>query len=598
MKRLELLSPAKDIATGFIAINNGADAVYIGAPAFGARKAASNSIEDIRTLIEYAHRYYCKVFITLNTILYDSELSEAEKMIRRLYEIDADALIIQDLGILKMDIPPIALHASTQMHNYDIERIKFLDRIGFRRIVLARELSLEQIRKIRVAVKAELEVFVHGALCVSFSGQCYLSHFLSGRSANRGECAQPCRMKWSLKDSSGKLILKDKYLLSLKDSNLSAHIKDLIDAGVDSFKIEGRLKNQDYVANVTQYYNNLINSIEPDNRVSSGKIISDFTPAPEKSFNRFFTDYFISGRQKGLVNMNSPKSVGQFVGIVTRTKDNVIESSLSEKISNGDGLVYFYSGELQGIRVNRVEGNHLFCFEDVNIPKGTKLYRNFDIDFRKRLEQSHTERKIFVDIEFNVADEEINICITDEDGNKVDKRLANTFDKARNVQQKDRITEQLSKWGGTEFACNSVIYTGEVLFISSSQVNEMRRELLTALREKRERNRPRSEHTFSDKSMVYPLAADWKCNITNRKSADFYREHGKEPEAYGLEVSGDFADKELMRTKYCILYELGRCKQQHDNKDIKFPLFLFGVNKSFRLDFDCSKCEMTVNTDK
>ena len=258
MQKVELLSPARDLVVGKAAIDNGADAVYIGAPAFGARKAAANSLEDIGTLVGYAHRFYCRVFVTLNTILYDSELAEAEKMIRQLYAIGVDALIIQDPGILNMDLPPICLHASTQMHNYELERIKFLDQLGFQRIVLARELSLEQIREIRKEVKAELEVFIHGALCVSLSGQCYLSQYMFGRSANRGECAQPCRMKWTVEDNSGKKLIKDKYVLSLKDLNLSSYIDDLIEAGVDSFKIEGRLKDENYVANVTNYYSSLI----------------------------------------------------------------------------------------------------------------------------------------------------------------------------------------------------------------------------------------------------------------------------------------------------------------------------------------------------
>ena len=315
-----MLSPAKDLAIGMAAIQNGADAVYIGAPAFGARKAAANSIADIAELVRYAHRFYCRAFVALNTILYDHELAEAEKMIRQLYGIGVDALIVQDPGILRLDLPPVCLHASTQMHNYDLDRIKFLDQVGFQRIVLARELSLEQIREIRKEVKAELEVFVHGALCVSLSGQCYLSQHMFGRSANRGECAQPCRMKWSVSDQSGKVILDNKYILSLKDLNSSSFIKDLIDAGIDSFKIEGRLKDENYVANVTHYYSSLIDKFPEVKRIGSGKSIASFKAAPERSFNRGYSTYFLKGRPSGLVNPDSPKSMGMYIGRVLQTK--------------------------------------------------------------------------------------------------------------------------------------------------------------------------------------------------------------------------------------------------------------------------------------
>ncbi len=286
MRRVELLSPARDLAVGVEAIRNGADAVYIGAPAFGARKAAANSLEDIRVLAEYAHRYDCRVFVTLNTVLYDHELASAERMIRDLYAIGVDALIVQDMGILRMDLPPICLHASTQMHNYDLERIKFIERMGFRRIVLARELSLEQIREIRREVKAELEVFIHGALCVSLSGQCYLSQYMFGRSANRGECAQPCRMRWSVEDAGGKRLVDERYILSLKDLNLTAYLKDLVDVGVDSFKIEGRLKDERYVANVTAHYSSLLDALPGVERVGAGRVAYAFEPEPERSFNR------------------------------------------------------------------------------------------------------------------------------------------------------------------------------------------------------------------------------------------------------------------------------------------------------------------------
>ena len=402
MQKVELLSPARDLVVGKAAIDNGADAVYIGAPAFGARKAAANSLEDIGTLVGYAHRFYCRVFVTLNTILYDSELAEAEKMIRQLYAIGVDALIIQDPGILNMDLPPICLHASTQMHNYELERIKFLDQLGFQRIVLARELSLEQIREIRKEVKAELEVFIHGALCVSLSGQCYLSQYMFGRSANRGECAQPCRMKWTVEDNSGKKLIKDKYVLSLKDLNLSSYIDDLIEAGVDSFKIEGRLKDENYVANVTNYYSSLIGKHPGIVRSGSGHILSAFEADPERSFSRGSSDYFIRGRHRGLVNMDTPKSMGKKIGIVKETKGNTIILDAIGELANGDGLCYLEQGGLKGIKVNEAVGNRIVCNETVKLRPGTELFRNYDHRFNIRLDKVKSVRKIRIKIILSV----------------------------------------------------------------------------------------------------------------------------------------------------------------------------------------------------
>lgn len=367
MRKLELLSPAKNADVAIAAINNGADAVYIGGPAFGARQAVGNSLEEIERVVRYAHRFYCRVFVTLNTLLYDNELAEVERLVCDLYRIEVDAIIVQDPAILKLDIPPIALHASTQMHNYDLERIKFLDRLGFQRIVLARELSLEQLKAIRREVKAELEYFVHGALCVSLSGQCYISHYLTGRSANRGECAQACRMQWTVEDSDGKVLVKDKYVLSLKDLNLSAYLNDLVDIGIDSFKIEGRLKEADYVANVTNYYSSCLNEIvarrEDVSRVGNGYTSAGFEADPERSFNRGYTDYFVKGRKSEMVNMDSPKSRGKKVAAVKQVRGNVLLVEPLETIHNADGLCYFDGRELRGIKVNTAEGGRLTCNE-------------------------------------------------------------------------------------------------------------------------------------------------------------------------------------------------------------------------------------------
>ena len=356
MQKVELLSPARDLVVGKAAIDNGADAVYIGAPAFGARKAAANSLEDIGTLVRYAHRFYCRVFVTLNTILYDSELAEAEKMIRQLYAIGVDALIIQDPGILNMDLPPICLHASTQMHNYELERIKFLDQLGFQRIVLARELSLEQIREIRKEVKAD----------------------------------------------SGKKLIRDKYVLSLKDLNLSSYIDDLIEAGVDSFKIEGRLKDENYVANVTNYYSSLIGNHPGIVRSGSGHILSAFEADPERSFSRGSSDYFIRGRHRGLVNMDTPKSMGKKIGIVKEIKGNTIILDAIGELANGDGLCYLEQGGLKGIKVNEAVGNRIVCNETVKLRPGTELFRNYDHRFNIRLDKVKSVRKIRIKIILSV----------------------------------------------------------------------------------------------------------------------------------------------------------------------------------------------------
>lgn len=595
MKKAELLSPAKDLATGIIAINNGADAVYIGAPAFGARKAAANSIEDIRQLTEYAHRFYCKVFVTLNTLLYDEELAEAEKLIRKLYEIGVDALIVQDMGILRMDIPPISLHASTQMHNYDLERIKFLDRIGFQRIVLAREVSLEQIREIRKAVKAELEYFIHGALCVSLSGQCYLSQHMFGRSANRGECAQPCRMKWSVRDSAGRVLVRDRYVLSLKDLNLSLHMEELAKAGIDSFKIEGRLKDQGYVANVTNHYYTLLNEIRGVVHSGSGVVSADFKADPERSFNRLHTNYFLHGRQEGLVNMDSPKSMGKEIGVVKRFSGNSLWVNLKEEIHNGDGLCYFEKGELKGIRINTADGECLVCNEKVAIPPGTILYRNYDRQFDALLSRESV-RKIRITIQLRVDETGIELSATDENGNTVYKLIEEKFDKAENPQQEERIKGQLMKCGDSEFVCEEATYEGEVLFIPSARLNAMRRELLEDLRQERERNREVIRGNAMNDTEHYPLAVDWRCNVVNRKAEEFYRMHGISDVEWGLEKNDGISDKVLMDTKYCLLHELGRCMKKSGNADLQFPLFLFNDKYCFRLNFDCRECRMKVET--
>lgn len=595
MKNVELLSPARDLAIGMAAVNNGADAVYIGAPAFGARKAAANSLEDIASLTAYAHRFYCRVFVTLNTLLFDHELAEAERMIWQLYEAGVDALIVQDLGILRMNLPPICLHASTQMHNYDLERIKFLDRMGFQRIVLARELSLEQIRHIRKEVKAELEVFIHGALCVSLSGQCYLSHELFDRSANRGECAQPCRMKWSLKDSCEKVIVRDKYLLSLKDLNLSAHIGELIEAGVDSFKIEGRLKDENYVANVTNYYSSLLNGHPEVRRIGSGKVIAAFEALPERSFNRGHSTYFINGREQGLINPHTPKSTGKQVGRVEEVKGNRIRVYAEEEIHNGDGLCYLEGGELKGIRVNRAEGVWLTCNETVRVKPGTELFRNYDHHFVMQLEKAKSVRKIPVSMRVGSREGHLELWCTDGEGNQGYVFSKEVFEQAENPNQRERLLQQLMKCGDSDYECEDIEYLGDdLLFVPAAVANALRRKVLEALSDCRERNRVRLAPGMEEKGVPYPGKADWHLNVVNRNAALFYAEHGVEAVESGFEKKRIAGRCDLMHTRYCLLYELGHCRKVHPETDWQFPLYLYNDKHRFELAFDCKNCEMRV----
>ncbi len=421
MRSVELLSPAKNLECGLAAINHGADAIYIGAPKFSARNKASCPIEDIETLTKYAHRYRAKVFVALNTILTDQQLPIAEKIIKQLYEAGADALIIQDMGILKLDLPPIALHASTQTDNRTLEKVQFLEKAGFSRVVLARELLLNDIRAISSGTTVELEAFVHGALCVSYSGQCYISQAMCGRSANRGECAQFCRLPYDLIDGNNNILLKNKHLLSLKDMNLSDHLEEMMDAGIVSFKIEGRLKEAEYVKNITAYYRKKIDAILERRpgyiKASSGKTKFFFKPEPSKSFNRGFTDYFLNKRQRDIIQLATPKSLGEKLGTVKNSKRNFFELTGSKKVNNGDGLCFIdKQGGLQGFRVNKSENNYIHPSEPVTIPTGTILFRNYNAEFEKTLKQKTSERKIAIDIQLTETTDGISIHMVDEDG--------------------------------------------------------------------------------------------------------------------------------------------------------------------------------------
>jgi len=605
MKKIELLAPAKNLESGITAINYGADAVYIGTAKFGARAAAGNSLEDIKTLTDFAHKYYCKVYVTLNTILFDKELEEAQKTIHQLYEIGADAIIIQDMGILEMDLPPIPLFASTQTNNYTADKIKFLEDIGIQRVILARELSLNQIKKIKSQTNVDLEFFVHGALCVSYSGQCYFSHAIEKGSANRGACAQACRAYYSLVDNDGKIIVKDKHLLSLKDLNLSDHIHDLLDAGISSFKIEGRLKDVDYVKNLTSYYRKKIDEAlarrDDLKKSSSGKIVFDFTSDPEKTFNRGYTDYFLNKRNKDIASPNTQKAIGKRIGKVKSIPESknffILESK--EKLSNGDGICFFDNiDRLQGTQVNRTDNNKIFPDSLKNIEVETEIYRNFDNRFTKQLASSKTERKILAKISVIETIKGISVQASDEDNNQVyfEQELEKTI--ATNPERAfENIKKQFAKSGDSIFKITEVKTEFEhALFFPMSELNNLRRKALELLEIERVKNYPKESIQIEKTNIPYiKEKVDYKENISNKLSENFYKRHGIKDFENAFEIQSDLSNKEIMITKHCIKYQMGACdKFEKDPKKFSEPLFLEDNNRKYRLEFDCKNCQMKV----
>ena len=598
--QLELLSPAKDLECGIAAINCGADAVYIGAPKFGARAAAGNSMPDITKLIHYAHKYWAKVYVTVNTIIYDEELEEVRNLITQLYNIGADAIIFQDMSILKMDIPPIQLFASTQTHNYELDRIKLLDEVGIKRIILARELSLEQIKKISRSVKAELEFFIHGALCVCMSGQCYLSQSMCSRSANRGECSQPCRLQYSLVDKNGKVIVADKHLLSLRDLNLSAYLNDLITSGVKSFKIEGRLKDIGYVKNITAYYRQKLDSIIENNssleRSSSGKSIMQFEPDPDRTFNRGYTSYFIKGKDKNLSSGNSPKSLGKLLGKVSYVDKGSFTIDTFEKIVNGDGLCFFNeAGTLLGMNVSKVIANTIFTRDLENINAGMQIYRNYDHVFNNELKKE-CSRKISAIIAIDETKEGLILIATDE--NNITTSLEETIensaeDHTGNIS--DIFKRQFSKSGGTIFSIYEVnVNLINPIFLSISSINDFRRRLLTMLEQERFDKRPKGKsEIIKPKKNLSKKQLDYKLNIVNKLSEMFYKDLGAEEIEPGVELQNNLAGKVLMTCKYCIKDELGFCPRNSDDS-LEEPLYLVQQNKKYKLVFNCKDCFMEI----
>lgn len=598
----ELLAPAnnKEVAIG--AINAGADAVYIGCSKYGARLQAGNSLEDIIEVIEYAHKYRVKIYITLNTILNDEELKDTENIIWKLYNAKADGIIIQDMGILECKIPPIPIIASTQCHNNTLEKIQFLEKTGFKRVILPREITLDEIRNISKNTNIQLECFIHGALCVSYSGQCYLSCSIGSRSANRGECAQPCRKKYSLKDADGNYILRSKYILSLKDLNLTQYLEDLILAGITSFKIEGRHKSLSYVANTTAFYRNAIDKILNNyglKRSSQGKSIIDFEPDLYKSFNRGFTDFNITGSKKNIATINYNNSLGEFVGIVQKVKKDYFMLN-SEILNNGDGICFFDEFKtLNGTNINKTDGKCVYPNSIKGIKEGTKIYRNYDKNFEDKMKNTHMVRKIPVKIKVSELEFGYLFMITDEENNTGIYLSEKSFEKALNVPKSvETIKVHLSKMGNTDYEVVSTnIKVKNVPFIKVARINEIRRSLIQQLNRIRSKNYKYNYRKRQFSVTEYPVKElDYRANILNKKAELFYKKRGALIKEFAYEAQPSKEKKYLMTSKYCIKNQLGICSKQIKINKYKEPYVLTDeFNKEYLVEFNCKDCVMKLS---
>ena len=606
-KKIEILAPAKDLIHAMAAINSGADAVYIGAPQFGARSNANNSIEDVAELVQYAHLFYAQVFVVINTILYDNELETCRQMIWKLYEIGVDALIIQDMAILEMELPPIVLHASTQANNRDADKIKFLKEAGIKRVVLARELNLHQIKEISDASDVELEFFVTGALCVSFSGNCYMSVANGERSANRGSCAQNCRLPYNLIDGNGDTLIKNSHLLSIKDFDVSDQIPNLIEAGICSFKIEGRLKDIVYVKNNVSYLRQKLDAFLVENsdkytKASSGKCTFTFDSALNRTFNRGYTDYFVNERHSSIGSWESPKSKGQYIGKLIQTVGNSYEIENGHLLNNGDGLCFINdNNEADGIYVNRAENGFVYPNVLKEIKEGTFIYRNNDTAFIKIVEREDSAvRKISTTLLLSENEKGFELKATDEDGNMSVVTLEHPKEPTKNNES---ITENfkinLAKTGFTPYKADEIHidFTGN-WFLPISKINEMRRTVFEQLSEIRLANYKREEHQIVKTSHPYPESKlDFTYNVANKVARKFYERHGVTEIEKAFELQWDPGKSRVMTTKYCIKYELEKCPKYHKDTlgvKVKEPLVLKQGELEYKLKFNCKPCEMEI----
>lgn len=608
-RKIELLAPAKNLECGLAAVDHGADAVYMGAPKFGARAAATNSLDDIARLTEYAHRFGVKVYITLNTILSDEELPEATQLVWQLYRMGVDALIVQDMGLTRMKLPPIPLHASTQADNRTVDKVRFLSKAGFGQVVLARELTLQEIAEIhRQCPEVALEVFVHGALCVSYSGQCYASQACFGRSANRGECAQFCRLPFTLQDAEGNVIVRNKHLLSLRDLNRLEQLEDLLNAGVTSLKIEGRLKEVSYVKNVTAAYRHKLDEIfarRPQYaKASAGRVITTFQPQVDKSFSRGFTTYFLEGRGEEVASMDTPKSMGEWMGTLKEQRQGCITVAGVKPFHNGDGACYIdEQGQMQGFRINRVENGKLFPASPLpRIKPRTLIYRNYDQEFEKLLQRQSAERKIAIHWKMWEVATGFALQATDEENRSATCLFSYPKEEAHTPQQ-ENIRKQLLRLGDTIFQAEDKsdvpavqIDFRALWFIPSSVLTEWRRQVIQELERVRHIVYPRAlsvmrptSHPFGTTTLTY------LGNVANAEARTFYREHGVERIDAAFEQVQP-REAVLMFCKHCLRYSMGWCPVRQKRKSpYREPYYLVGTDgRRFRLDFDCRQCVMRV----
>lgn len=609
-RHLELLAPARNADIGIEAINHGADAVYIGGPAFGARASADNEIGDIARLVAHAHKFNARIFVTLNTILHDNELEAARRLVWQLYDAGADALIVQDMGLLELDLPPIQLHASTQTDIRTVEKAAFLDQVGFSQIVLARELDLQSIRKIAEATTCHLEFFVHGALCVAFSGQCFISHAHTGRSANRGECSQACRLPYALEDAQGRILANDKHLLSVKDNDQSANLRALIDAGISSFKIEGRYKDMPYVKNATAHYRTLLDEILEDlpgyRRASSGRCTFSFTPQPEKTFNRSGTDYFVNGRKADIGTFDTPKFAGETLGPVTKVGKEFVEVETDVELHNGDGISFFDSHkELVGLRVNTVEGKRLFPNEmPEDLRRGMTLYRNRDHAYLRLLEKKSAERRITISMILYESRNGFVLTVTDEDNHTATAETVLEKQPAQNPEKAEAgLRESLGKVGGSDFFVREIfLEIAQPWFIPASAANQLRRDAIASLEAARAATYQRPlKRVAVEPPAIYPEdTLSYLANVYNAKARAFYEKHGVKAIAAAYEANEEQGEVSLMVTKHCLRFSYAMCPREAkgvigvQGTVTAEPMTLINGKDRLTLRFDCKKCEMHV----
>jgi 23S rRNA 5-hydroxycytidine C2501 synthase len=607
MTPIELLSPAKDLECGKAAIDNGADAVYIGGPSFGARAAAGNSMADIEELARYAHQFCTKVYLTLNTILFDDELDSARMLARQAWDAGVDALIIQDMGLLELDLPPLPLIASTQMNNADAAHIRFLEQVGFVRVILARELTLSQIREIRQNTSIELESFVHGALCVGYSGRCYLSASLGGRSSNRGTCGQPCRLPWTLADADGHVLEHNRYLLSLKDMDRSSCLVDMIESGVTAFKIEGRLKDISYVKNVTAYYRTRLDKIietRPElKRASSGRSEISFSPDPSKTFCRGATTYLINSEADDIWSPDTPKSMGEEIGTVIKCGPDWFELSKGAvAINAGDGLCFFDENkELQGLQVIKVIDQrtqvHLSCG---GLKSGMTIFRNRDHQFLKHLDTRVSVRRLALHMTFREIPDGFVLEGLDEDGIHSMTTLLTTKEPAEKPEAAViTMKKQLSKLNDSIFYLVSLNLETRPYFLRASELNQLRRDLVSLMENNREQAYTRlTSRAVPDPSAPYPLTElDYSYNISNNAAHEFYQKHGVTAIEPAFELQQPAKGAVVMRTKHCLRRCLNACNRKKDQVPLAEPLNIENAGRRFRLVFDCNKCCMHIVMD-